>query len=53
MASLLDMPKAMQNAWHICTGMQGSCHPTLRGASGDHPLMADWDKDANEKAGLH
>jgi len=28
-------------------------HPTLRGASGDHPLMADWDKDANEKAGLH
>jgi len=24
MASLLDMPKAMQNAWHICTGMQGS-----------------------------
>ena len=28
-------------------------HPTLRGASGDHPLMADWDKDANEKAGMH
>ena len=28
-------------------------HPTLRGASGDHPLMAEWDKDANEKAGLH
>ena len=27
-------------------------HPTLRGASGDHPLMAEWDKDANEKAGL-
>ena len=28
-------------------------HPTLRGASGDHPLMAEWDEDANEKAGLH
>jgi rubrerythrin len=28
-------------------------HSTLRGASADHPLMADWDKDANEKAGLH
>ncbi len=28
-------------------------HPTLRGASGDHPLMAEWDKEANEKAGLH
>ena len=28
-------------------------HPTLRGASGDHPLMAEWDKDANEKAGLY
>ena len=27
-------------------------HPTLRGASGDHPLMAEWDKGANEKAGL-
>ncbi len=28
-------------------------HPTLRGASGDHPLMAEWDREANEKAGLH
>jgi len=27
-------------------------HPTLRGPSGDHPLMAEWDTDANEKAGL-
>jgi len=27
-------------------------HPTLRGASGNHPLMAEWDIDANEKAGL-
>ena len=27
-------------------------HPTLRGASGDHPLMAEWDNEANEKAGL-
>ncbi len=28
-------------------------HPTFRGASGDHPLMAEWDREANEKAGLH
>ncbi len=28
-------------------------HPTLRGASGDHSLTTEWDKDANEKAGLH
>ena len=28
-------------------------HPTLRGASGNHPLLAEWDEDANEKAGLH
>ncbi|DBA72407.1 TPA: hypothetical protein ACH3X2_010439 [Trebouxia sp. C0005] len=27
-------------------------HSTFRGASGDHPLMTEWDKDANEKAGL-
>ncbi|KAA6417411.1 MAG: hypothetical protein FRX49_12660 [Trebouxia sp. A1-2] len=27
-------------------------HPTLRGASGDHLLMAEWDEGANEKAGL-
>ncbi len=28
-------------------------HPTLRGASGDHPLVAEWDKDANQEAGLY
>ena len=28
-------------------------HPTFRRASGDHPLMAEWDREANEKAGLH
>ena len=28
-------------------------HPTLRGTSGDHSLMAEWDENANEKAGLH
>ena len=44
-----------------CYGLRGgrkadgsrTSHPTLRGASGDHSLMAEWDKDANEKAGLH
>ena len=27
-------------------------HPTLRAESGDHPLMSEWDTDANEEDGL-
>ncbi len=37
---------------HKADGSRTS-HPTLRGASGEHPLMAEWDTVANEKAGLY
>lgn len=36
---------------HKADGSRTS-HPTFRAESGDHPLMSEWDKDANEEDGL-